>query len=225
MADSSLNIPVTVAATRIDATLLPPIFSMPYQLYVIQNGMDFGNVAGKANDAGQGAYNAQVRNDEQDVILADHEQRIEQAEATLVNHEGRITANTDAISLLTVRVTTAEGQIVTLQSDVNFLLSEVIDVQADMVSKSATSQQLLSSPLGVVDELLVDGIKVIGPQQTGWIASAGTAFKGAFNADQTFTAAAIYTQSDIQVLCDALKEARQRIKALEDVDRTHGLIN
>ncbi|MFW5393902.1 tail needle knob protein [Yersinia sp. 2544 StPb PI] len=130
MADSSLNIPVTVAATRIDATLLPPIFSMPYQLYVIQNGMDFGNVAGKANDAGQGAYDAQVRNDEQDVILADHEQRIEQAEATLVNHEERITAaeaeladheiritqNTTDIAALDTRLDTAETDIASLET-------------------------------------------------------------------------------------------------------------
>ncbi|MFT8211570.1 MAG: hypothetical protein ACMZI0_15155 [Symbiopectobacterium sp.] len=74
MADPSLNAPVVVQAHRIDASILPlNIFSIPYQLYVIQNGMDFGNVAGKANQAGQGAYDAQVKNDEQDATLADHE--------------------------------------------------------------------------------------------------------------------------------------------------------
>ncbi|HHS8483388.1 TPA: phage tail protein, partial [Yersinia enterocolitica] len=76
MADPSLNTPVTVTSTRIDATLLPSIFSLPYQLYVIQNGTDFGNVAGKANEAGAGAFDAQVRNDEQDIILDNHETRI-----------------------------------------------------------------------------------------------------------------------------------------------------
>lgn len=45
----------------------------------------------------QGAYDAQVKNDEQDVELADH--------------DARITANTKAINLLEVRLTTAEGKI------------------------------------------------------------------------------------------------------------------
>ncbi|MGO5001429.1 tail needle knob protein [Escherichia coli] len=91
MADSNLNVPVIIQATRLDTSILPRnIFSQSYLLYVIAQGTDVGNVANKANEAGQGAYDAQVRNDEQDVILADHEQRISAAEATLVNHEERI---------------------------------------------------------------------------------------------------------------------------------------
>lgn len=91
MADSNLNVPVIIQATRLDTSVLPRnIFSQSYLLYVIAQGTDVDNVANKANEAGQGAYDAQVRNDEQDVILADHEQRISAAEATLVNHEERI---------------------------------------------------------------------------------------------------------------------------------------
>lgn len=91
MADSNLNVPVIIQATRLDTSVLPRnIFSQSYLIYVIAQGTDVGNVANKANEAGQGAYDAQVRNDEQDVILADHEQRISAAEATLVNHEERI---------------------------------------------------------------------------------------------------------------------------------------
>ncbi|EOT2259619.1 TPA: tail needle knob protein [Escherichia coli] len=91
MADSNLNEPVIIQATRLDTSVLPRnIFSQSYLLYVIAQGTDVCNVANKANEAGQGAYDAQVRNDEQDVILADHEQRISAAEATLVNHEERI---------------------------------------------------------------------------------------------------------------------------------------
>ncbi|EJZ2565577.1 hypothetical protein OFJ73_002793 [Escherichia coli] len=91
MADSNLNEPVIIQATRLDTSVLPRnIFSQSYLLYVISQGTDVCNVANKANEAGQGAYDAQVRNDEQDVILADHEQRISAAEATLVNHEERI---------------------------------------------------------------------------------------------------------------------------------------
>ncbi|WP_312412266.1 phage tail protein [Pseudescherichia sp.] len=232
MADGSLNTPVIVQATRLDATILPRnIFSQSYLLYVIAQGTDLGNVAGKANEAGQGAYDAQVRNDEQDVTLADH--------------EGRITANTNAINLLEVRLTTAEGKIITLRSDVDYLLDEVIDIQAelvaidgrigaaeteidniqaDYVSKSVTASQTLASPLNVTTSYSVGGTKVVGARQAGWTAATGVALLGSFNASQAYSASATYTQSESQALATGLQQARQRIKALEDMARNHGLI-
>ncbi|EFJ4387505.1 hypothetical protein A4G48_003616 [Escherichia coli] len=147
MADSNLNVPVIIQATRLDTSVLPRnIFSQSYLLYVIAQGTDIGHVANKANEAGQGAYDAQVRNDEQDVTLADHESRIAAAESTLADHETRITAaeteladhetriaaneselanhdaritqNTTDIDALDTRLTAAEGSISTLQSTV-----------------------------------------------------------------------------------------------------------
>jgi len=202
MADDSLNTPVIVQATRLDASILPRnIFSQSYLLYVIAQGTDLGNVAGKANEAGQGAYDAQVRNDEQDVTLDDH--------------EGRITANTNAIILLEVRLTTAEGNIVTLRSDVDYLLDEVIDIQAelvtidgrvdavekdidniqdDYVSKTVTTLQSLASPLNVSTSYSVGGVKVVGERQTGFTAATGNAYKGPFNANSEMPVAETYRQ-------------------------------
>lgn len=112
MADDGLKEPVIIQATRIDATLLPRnIFSQPYLLYVIQQGTDLGNVAGKANEAGQGAWDAQKRNDEQDLVLADHETRIEAAEQTLINHEQRISAAETTLADHEVRLTAAEAEL------------------------------------------------------------------------------------------------------------------
>lgn len=268
MADDKLKTPAHVRAVSIKAVSLPIGFSPAYQQYVLSQAMDFTQVAGKANQAAGGAYDAQVRNDEQDVILEDHEVRITEAEATLVDHEGRITANTSAISLLTVRVTTAEGQIVTLQSDVGFLLDEVVDVQADItaldirvsdaeleidalqadyVSKSATANQMVQGDGGSLlvgnvasptsDKLQVegdvnisgvykiDGVQVVGPQQTGWTQSTGSANRSAFNANQTFSVGPLFNTLQIQGIADALTSTRQRVKALEDALRAHGLIN
>ncbi|EOC8646115.1 phage tail protein, partial [Salmonella enterica subsp. enterica serovar Mbandaka] len=67
--------------------------------------------------------------------------------------------------------------------------------------------------------------KVIGARQTGWTAATGAALLGAFNANQTYTVSATYTQSEVSALATGLQQARQRIKALEDAIRTHGLIN
>ncbi len=233
MADPSLNKPVVVQATRIDASILPRnIFSRSYLLYVINQGTDVGAIAGKANEAGQGAYDAQVKNDEQDVILVDHEERIRQLRIDVDDHEIRITANTNAIASLDVRLTTAEGEIVTLQADVSALDGRVTEaegnisaLQDDYVSKTATATQSLASPLNVTTSYSVGGTKVIGARQTGWTAANGTALLGAFNANQAYTVGTTYTQSEVAALATGLQQARQRIVALETALRLHGLID
>ncbi|HHH6413356.1 TPA: DNA transfer protein [Escherichia coli] len=117
MADSNLNVPVIIQATRLDTSVLPRnIFSQSYLLYVIAQGTDVGNVANKANEAGKGAYDAQVKNDEQDVTLADHESRIEAAEATLINHENRIAAAESTLADHETRITAAETELALGQS-------------------------------------------------------------------------------------------------------------
>ncbi|HEJ7098595.1 TPA: phage tail protein [Serratia marcescens] len=276
MADDNLKNPVTIQASRIDATLLPQkIFSQPYLLYVIQQGLEFGLVADKANEAGQGAYDAQVKNDEQDVVLDNHEVRITAAEETLVNHEQRITAaeatlvnheqriaaaeaeladhetrisaneaeladhetritqNTNDISALDTRMDTAESSINTLETDsVSKAVSTSQSVQATggsllvgNVPTPTTDKLQVGGSVNISGSYKVAGLSVLGARQTGWTAATGTANKGEFNADQSFTVGATYTQAEVQALADALKAACQRIKALEDTARTHGMIN
>ncbi|MGQ5735526.1 phage tail protein [Serratia sp. IR-2025] len=276
MADDNLKNPVTIQASRIDATLLPQkVFSQPYLLYVIQQGLEFGLVADKANEAGQGAYDAQVKNDEQDVVLdnhevritaaeetlVNHEQRITAAEATLVNHEQRITAaeaeladhetrisaneaeladhetritqNTNDISALDTRMDTAESSINTLETNsVSKAVSTSQSVQATggsllvgNVPTPTTDKLQVGGSVNISGSYKVAGLPVLGARQTGWTAATGTANKGAFNADQSFTVGATYTQAEVQALADALKAACQRIKALEDMVRIHGMIN
>lgn len=276
MADDGLKEPVLIQATRIDATLLPRnVFSQPYTLYVIQQGTDLGNVAGKANEAGQGAWDAQVKNDEQDLVLANHESRIEAAEATLVNHEQRITAaeetlvdheqritaaeteladhevritaneaeladhetritqNTADISALDTRLDTAESDISTLETNsVSKVVSTSQSVQSTggsflvgNIPAPTTDKLQIGGSVNASVSYKVAGLQVIGARQTGWTAATGTANKSSFNADLAFAVGAAYTQTEIQALADALIAARQRIKALEDMARTHGVID
>lgn len=281
MADDSLKTPVRVSAIRISASTLPIGLSPTYQQYILSQALDFTNVANKANNAGQGAYDAQVKNDEQDVIIADHEQRLDAvevtladhetritaAEATLVNHEARITQNTNDIAALTVRVvsaenaittiqtnvaslttrvTTAEGNITTLQTNVTALQTSVTAIQGDYVSKSATANQTVQPvsgslligtiPTPTADKLQVAGsvnvsvsykvagTQVVSSRKTGWTAATGTAYRGAFDANQAWTIG-VLNVLQIQEIANALTQARQRIKALEDDLRSHGLIN
>lgn len=247
MADESLKDPITVTAVGINASSLPAAFSPAYQMYVLSQSLDFSRVTGKANEAGQGAYDAQIKNDEQDVILTDHENRIHQLRIEVDDHEIRITANTNAIQLLDVRLTTAEGQIIILRSDVDYLTVKVVEIEGDMVSKSATTDQVIQSEGGsfiignavtpTTDKLQVigdisasssykvSGVKVVGSRVTGFTAATGSVLKGAFNASQTYAVSATYAQSEVQAMASGLTAARQRIKALEDAMRSHGLID
>ena len=164
MADPNLNVPVTIQATRLDTSILPRnIFSQSYLLYVIAQGADAGNVANKANQAGQGAYDAQVKNDEQDLILSNHEDRITAAEATLVNHEERISqaeltlqdhetriANNEAdISSLDIRVRSLETQVSNHESRLDALEYATTRKKSEVVY-SGVSVTIPTTPTNLV---------------------------------------------------------------------------
>ncbi len=157
MADSNLNTPVIVQATRLDTSILPRnIFSQSYLLYVITQGTDVGNVANKANEAGQGAYDAQVRNDEQDVILVDHEIRLASAEAKIQDHETRITNAEAAIVGLDSRLTTAEN-------DIDYLTDEVVAIQNTLSDHETRIDALEYATTRKKSEVVYSGVSVTIP--------------------------------------------------------------
>ncbi|MBB2407423.1 hypothetical protein HEL15_018370 [Escherichia sp. 14.0982] len=157
MADSNLNVPIIIQATRLDTSVLPRnIFSQSYLLYVIAQGTDVGNVANKANEAGQGAYDAQVRNDEQDVILVDHEIRLASAEAKIQDHETRITNAESAIVGLDSRLTTAEN-------DIDYLTDEVIAIQNTLSDHETRIDALEYATTRKKSEVVYSGVSVTIP--------------------------------------------------------------
>lgn len=89
--------PVSVEARRLDVSILPLNFSIPLTDFLVGQNDDLSNVAGKANSAANGAYIAQLTNEEQDEALAshtetlqDHENRIDSVELAIQDHELRI---------------------------------------------------------------------------------------------------------------------------------------
>ncbi|HHX5180834.1 TPA: tail needle knob protein [Escherichia coli] len=157
MADSNLNVPVIIQATRLDTSVLPRnIFSQSYLLYVIAQGTDVGNVANKANEAGQGAYDAQVRNDEQDAILVDHEIRLASAEAKIQDHETRITNAEAAIVGLDSRLTTAEN-------DIDYLTDEVVAIQNTLSDHETRIDALEYATTRKKSEVVYSGVSVTIP--------------------------------------------------------------
>lgn len=127
MADDSLKNPVAITAINIMAQSLPVGFSPTYRQYVLSQSTDLTNVVNKANEAGNGAWDAQVKNDEQDVTLEEHENRLNAAEAELINHENRITAAEGRIEDHEARLTAAEGQIASHETRITANEAELAD--------------------------------------------------------------------------------------------------
>lgn len=237
---------VTVQANRVDASILPDSFSLSYRLYVIQQGSDLKNLADSSNNANDLAYQATVKNDEQDLTLSDHESRISALRVDVNGHEIRITNNTNAIAALDVRLTNAEGSISTLTVNLSNLTGRVTTAEGNIsslttrvstaestlatingayVSKTVTAPQTLASPINVATSYSVNGTQVVSTRKTGWTASTGNAYRGAFNANAIQSVSPTYSQTEVNGIMSLLLEARQRIKALEDDMRSHGLIN
>lgn len=143
MADNSLNQPVIVRAVSINASSIPAGYSPAYTQYILSQAIDFTNVAGKANEAGQGAYDAQVKNDEQDITLDDHETRIAALRVEVDDHEVRITTNSNNIAAIDVRVTSVEGSITTINADIAALETRLTTDETNIANLQ--SQALLKS--------------------------------------------------------------------------------
>ncbi len=232
MANENLSNPIEIQASYIVPDILPDNFSETYRRIVLSGADDMAKVAGRANEAGAEAFDAQKRNDEQDVVLEDHEERLGEAEQTIVehgvklaNHEERITKTEEDLSKLEVRVLNVEQDIDGLKIKIQDLDGQISEIKVDYVSLSKTEKQKLLSPIDVSASYSVNGTKVIGTRVTGFTSATGTALKGSFNANQSYSFSADYTLSEIQTLASGLIEARQRIKALEDALRSHGLID
>ncbi len=239
MANENLSTPIEVQAAYIVPEILPSNFGAVYTSIVLSGAEDMAKVVGRANDAGNEAYQAQLRNDEQDIILDDHELRLKSAEETLeqhtaqlANHETRITAAEEKIVEHEIRLNDTETRLddhetrlTTAESDINYITEKVSEIDADYVSLGRETTQILASPISVKDSYSVNGVQVVGARITGFTASTGTASKSGFNANKTYSIGSTYDQLEIQALASALTETRKSLKALEDMARSHGLID
>ena len=232
MANEDLSKPIEIQASYIIPNILPDNFSETYRRIVLSGADDMAKVAGRANEAGAEAFDAQKRNDEQDVVLEDHEERLGEAEQIIVehgiqlaNHEERITKTEEDLSKLEVRVLNVEQDVDGLKIKIQDLDGQISEIKVDYVSLSKTEKQKLLSPIDVSTSYSVNGTKVVGTRVTGFTSATGTSLKGSFNANQSYSFSADYTRSEMQTLASGLVEARQRIKALEDALRLHGLID
>lgn len=146
MANESLNSKVTIEARSIYVRDLPQSFSFPLTDWILNQNVDLENVAGQANNAAAGAFEAQEVNDKQNALLAEQEQsisnlnvsvgqifeslnvingqltdldsRVSSNTSKIADHETRITANELAIADLDFRVTDIEYAITRKKSEV-----------------------------------------------------------------------------------------------------------
>lgn len=79
-------------------------------------------------------------------------------------------------------------------------------------------------PSIAVDGFYQQGTKVVGARISGWGAPTGTAARTTFATYAAPTASGTYSQAEMQAVMNALQITSQRLKALIDDLRTHGLL-
>lgn len=115
-------------------------------------------------------------------------------------------------------------------------LGTAVDVQSTAIDTYLIGNYFSSNTFTVLDAgtrtirqdvggIYIGPNKVLGARETGWTTGTGTANKGAFTTYNGATMSVAYVQAEAQATNDAAKNASQRIKAIEDALRTHGLIS
>lgn len=186
MADEPVK--VNVQSRRVDSSILPNTFSQPYRLYIIQQNTDMLSIANAANNAGELAYEATVKNEQQDLVLADHESRISDLRVDVDDHEVRITTNSNNIAAIDIRVTSVEGSITTINADItaieNRLTTDetnIANLQAQALLKSGNLSGLASVPTSRANLGLGDSATKNTGTTTGTVAAGDDARLGTVN--------------------------------------------
>lgn len=218
MADETLTNKLQAEARPLTAFDLPANFSYPLQDFLLRAQSNEQAIVKQANAAAQGAYDAQVSGEQNAESLSVLGNQVGDHNIRLFNVEQSTNSNSLAIGQL-------ETDLGNVTVDITKLNQRVTHIEGDYVSLSKTDEQVLASPLGVTDSYSVNGVKVVGARVTGWTAGAGTASRGAFNANTTYPVGAAYTQSEVQAISNAMTALQQRVLALETDLRAHGLID
>ena len=123
--------PVSVEARRLDISILPDNFSIPLKDFMVGQNDDIQSVADKANEASDSAYVANLTNEEQNVVLAEHSE-------TLADHENRVDALEITVADHEVRIGSLEGRMDTAEAEIDALQVTVADHETRITANEAS---------------------------------------------------------------------------------------
>lgn len=90
--------PVAVEVARLDSFLFPANFPVPLVESLVNQNSDLGNVAEQSNTAATSAYDANVKNEEQDQILIGHGEAIDRNKRDIGINAQNIATNAAGIA-------------------------------------------------------------------------------------------------------------------------------
>lgn len=123
--------PVSVEARRLDISILPDNFSIPLKDFMVGQNDDIQNVADKANEASDSAFVANLTNEEQNIVLAEHSE-------TLADHENRVDALEITVADHEVRIGSLEGRMDTAEAEIDALQVTVADHETRITANEAS---------------------------------------------------------------------------------------
>lgn len=222
MADETLNVKVDTDIGSIDSSLMVG-WPLPLINFFVEFQQYTDSIATKSNEAASGAYTSQVSTESQADSISRVNKTVSDQGVLISKVSNLVSSNNRKITVLEDTSGEFEGRLNDVEIKAEQNRSDIEDIQLDYVSKAETSIQVIASPIDVATSYSVDGTKVVGAQVTGFTSPTGTEYKGAFNADKTYTVSATYTQSEILEIAADLKETRQALYAALSVMRSHGL--
>ena len=122
---------VSVEARRLDISILPDNFSIPLKDFMVGQNDDIQNVANKANEASDSAYVANLTNEEQNIVLAEHSE-------TLADHENRVDALEITVADHEVRIGSLEGRMDVAEAEIDALQVTVADHETRITANEAS---------------------------------------------------------------------------------------
>ena len=141
--------PVNVEARRLDISILPDNFSIPLKDFMVGQNDDIQNVADKANEASDSAFVANLTNEEQNIVLAEHSE-------TLADHENRVDALEITVADHEVRIGSLEGRMDVAEAEIDALQFTVADheTRIDALEYAVTRKK---------SELVFTGVSLVIP--------------------------------------------------------------
>lgn len=122
---------VSAEARRLDISILPDNFSIPLKDFMVGQNDDIQNVADKANEASDSAYVANLTNEEQNVVLAEHSE-------TLADHENRVDALEITVADHEVRIGSLEGRMDVAEAEIDAMQVTVADHETRITANEAS---------------------------------------------------------------------------------------
>lgn len=133
--------PVAVEVARLDSYLFPANFPIPLVESLVNQNGDLGNVAEQSNTAASSAYDANVKNEEQDTILISYGDAIDRNKRDIGTNTTNIATNAAGIAQNKQDIATNAGEIQQNATDIQSNTQAINQTNTNLSNHTGSNSQ------------------------------------------------------------------------------------